>query len=159
MPHNELHRPDIRLRKLQPGERTVQWLLIADPSREMLAHYLHEADLLGILLDGKRAGIAAVLPKGKQLCELMNIALLPEHCGQGHGTRVLKTLFRRYKRKGFSHMQVGTAAEVPSILAFYQKSGFVRTGTRKNFFLKNYPEPIFDNTTQCRDMARLERAL
>ena len=42
-------------------------------------------------------------------------------------------------------------------LAFYRKCGFVNSHIIRNFFVYNYPEPIFeDNGEQCIDMVYLK---
>ena len=40
-------------------------------------------------------------------------------------------------------------------LAFYQRQGFRATGIDRDFFVKNYPEPIFEDGIQLFDMLRL----
>ncbi|WP_308364978.1 MULTISPECIES: hypothetical protein [unclassified Microbulbifer] len=40
-------------------------------------------------------------------------------------------------------------------LTIYQRQGFRVERIDKNFFLKNYPEPIVENGIQHRDMLRL----
>ena len=40
-------------------------------------------------------------------------------------------------------------------LAFYQRHGFCVTSIDHDFFVKNYPEPIFEDGIQLVDMLRL----
>jgi hypothetical protein len=40
-------------------------------------------------------------------------------------------------------------------LAYYQREGFRVSAIDRNFFLDNYPEPIYENGIQHKDMPRL----
>jgi hypothetical protein len=40
-------------------------------------------------------------------------------------------------------------------LALYQKCGFRIVGVDLDFFIRHYPEKIYENGIQCRDMIRL----
>ncbi len=63
------------------------------------------------------------------------------------------------KSKGYRTIEVGTANSSIGQLAFYQKCGFRITGVDKDFFVRHYPEEIFENGIQCRDMVRLSQNL
>ena len=81
-------------------EDYLNLLLIADPSVDMIWHYLDRGDLYVMLL-------------GRNAC-------MCNRCG------------------------------------FRQRDGFVESHIIKNFFIDNYPEPIFeDNGEQCIDMIYL----
>jgi len=41
----------------------------------------------------------------------------------------------------------------------YKKEGFEVFGVRKNYFVDNYPEPIYENGTQLKDMIMLKKEL
>jgi hypothetical protein len=65
---------------------------------------------------------------------------------------IIKEFEGRYKT-----LRVGTG-ESPLTLPFYEKCGFVRAFTVKNFFTDNYDHPIFECGVQLVDMIYLERA-
>ena len=52
-------------------------------------------------------------------------------------------------------LEVGTANAGTGQLAFYQKCGFEIDGIDRDFFRRNYPDPIFENGIECRHMVRL----
>lgn len=64
---------------------------------------------------------------------------------------------RLYSRLG-TRMLAGTG-DVFETLNFYQACGFRRSHVIKNFFTDNYPQPIFENGIQLKDMVYLERFL
>jgi len=51
-------------------------------------------------------------------------------------------------------MEVGTGT-FGYQLAFYQRHGFRVTAIDRDFFVQNYPEPIFEDGIQLHDMLRL----
>ena len=53
-------------------------------------------------------------------------------------------------------MYVGTSE---SMTSFYERFGFVPSHIVKNFFTDNYPEPIFEDGSQCIDMVYLKKKL
>lgn len=57
---------------------------------------------------------------------------------------------------GFETVEIGTGNSSIDQLAFYQKCGFRIAAIDPDFFIRHYPEPIFENGIQCRDMIRLE---
>jgi len=44
-------------------------------------------------------------------------------------------------------------------ILFYLKQGFVKYGVKKDFFVQNYPQPIYDHGIQLRDMVMLKKEL
>ncbi|MGV8048552.1 GNAT family N-acetyltransferase, partial [Mycobacterium kansasii] len=54
---------------------------------------------------------------------------------------------------------VGTSDTGFQQIRFYEKNGFKKTGIRKDFFIENYPSPIFENGLQMRDMVLLTHYL
>lgn len=63
------------------------------------------------------------------------------------------------KSKGYKTIEVGTGNSSVGQLALYQKCGFRIIGVDMDFFIKHYPELIFENGIQCRDMIRLSQDL
>ena len=70
-----------------------------------------------------------------------------------------KSLIEYAKHKSRSErcsvLEVGTANAGTGQLAFYQKCGFEIDGIDRDFFRRNYPDPIFENGIECRHMVRL----
>ena len=130
-------------------------LLLADPCREMVLRYLEEGELHSLTLHGELAAEAVVLPLSPTLCELKNLAVREDLQGKGLGSALVNHLAALYQGR-FQEMQVGTSDNgVP----FYRRLGFLPSHVVANFFVDNYPEPIFDGGQQCVDMVYRKRAL
>jgi ribosomal protein S18 acetylase RimI-like enzyme len=84
----------------------------------------------------------------------MNIAVQPAQQKSGYGTALLKWVINFFREHGASRLEVGTGT-FGYQLAFYQKHGFRVTGIDHDFFVNNYPEPLFEDGIQLFDMLRL----
>jgi len=99
-------------------------------------------------------GACLVQPLGAKSCEIMSIAVHPDHQKTGTGTLLLKWIIDFYRRSGALQLEVGTGS-FGYQLTFYQKQGFRVTGIERNFFIDNYDEPIVEDGIRLYDMLRL----
>ena len=150
---------DIKIEK--SNEKNVPWelLLLADPSKEAIEKYIHSGECYVAFQDGKIIGAYVLLRRVESIMEIMNIAVKEEMQNKGIGKLLIADAARRAKDKGMKKLLVGTGNSGLKQLAFYQKCGFKEVGIKKDYFIQNYPEPIFENGVQCRDMIILEMVL
>ena len=134
-------------------------LLLADPSRELVSVYLANGECYIAKLQGELVGEFLIMPRTPDVWELMNIAVTEARQGQGIGKALLAEAIRIVRQHGAKTFEVGTGNCGFMQLAFYQKAGFRIVGVERDFFLKHYAEPIFENGIQCVDMVRLELSL
>lgn len=126
----------------------INILMLADPSEEAIDRYLYDGDLYVYKEGAITAAVAVLLPLQDGLCELKNIAVIELLQGKGIGSEFLKKLMEEASVR-FTHMQVGTTAPTEG---FYKSLGFEYSHTIPNFFIDNYPEPIYEDGVQCVDM-------
>ena len=75
-----------------------------------------------------------ILPKNG-VCELNNLAVLPEHRHNGIGKTLLLHAFDEAREMGCSQMKIGIVEENIVLRSWYESFGFVHTGTEKfDFF-------------------------
>lgn len=98
-----------------------------------------------------------VTDEGNNILEIKNIATVPEYHRKGYGKALIDFIAMRYRGQ-YSILQVGTG-DSPLTIPFYEKCGFVRTHSIKNFFIDNYDHPIFECGIQLIDMIYLQRNL
>lgn len=78
-----------------------------------------------ILLDGKTIG-RIIVARSANSAILVDISLLPDHCGQGFGTRLLHELLEQCQQDGLSlRLQVLRTNPAQRL---YERLGFQRTG-------------------------------
>ena len=130
-------------------------LLEADPDEGMIGRYLEQGRTYVLEDDGTAAAVAVTVTLEDGSCELKNIAVDPKRQHRGYGSRLLRHVMAE---EGLTHtwMYVGTTLPTEP---FYAQLGFVYSHTVKNFFVDNYPEPIYEDGVQCVDMRYSKRRL
>ncbi len=130
-------------------------LLLADPDERMVNRYLAQGFQLIARMDGQTVGQVVTVPV-EDGWELKNLAVLPAFQRAGIGRALVGAAVARVPA---GTVWVGTGNASPWILRFYEQCGFQRSHVLKNFFVDNYPEPIFEDGVQCTDMIylRLEK--
>ncbi|MNE59655.1 putative N-acetyltransferase YvbK [compost metagenome] len=97
-------------------------------------------------------GVYALLPLDNGVAEIKNIAVHNDCQGKGIGKLLLNNAIQVASEKQFETLIIGTANSSVGQLYLYQKCGFEIASIKKNFFLENYPDPIFENGIQCKHM-------
>ena len=132
----------------------IELLLLADPSEDKIRSYLSGSKCFAASIGAVEVGACVVQQRGTDTYELMSIAVHPAHQKCGYGTALLKWVIEFYRSCGARQLEVGTGT-FGYQLAFYQRQGFRVTSIDRDFFVRNYPEPIFEDGIQLFDMLRL----
>ena len=142
------------IEKIPYTEAPIALLLEADPSREKLNAYLPHSSCFVTKRQGTPVGAYVVQGIAPEIYELMSIAVAPELQQKGIGTALLKHAITTVGELGARRLELGTGT-FGYQLAWYQRHGFRVFAIDRDFFLKNYPEPIFELGIQLKDMLRL----
>ncbi len=140
----------------QNKKQLLPLLLLADEQEDMIDRYLDKGVLYVLDDDGIKSE-CVVTDEGGGIIEIKNIATWPEYQGKGYGKTLIDYIVMKYKDK-YSILQVGTGDSSLTI-PFYERCGFTRSHSIKNFFIDNYNHPIFENGVQLVDMIVLQRKL
>ena len=80
--------------------------------------------------------------------------------GKGIGSTLLRHAVTVARASGFERLIIGTGnSSIRRQLALYQRRGFELCRIERDFFVRNYPEPIFENGIRCKHLVVLEIAL
>lgn len=129
-------------------------LLEADPNPEKILEYLPKSICLVLKKSEEIIGVCAIADLEEKIFELMNIAVSPSFQRLGYGRKLLQKAIRAVKEKKAKRLFVGTGS-FGYQLAFYQREGFRVWEIKRDFFLENYPEPIYELGIQLKDMLLL----
>jgi aminoglycoside 6'-N-acetyltransferase I len=121
--------------------------------------YLKQSLVFIAKRNNRKSGVIVLLPLSDALVEIKNLAVKPGLQGQGIGSFLITEAMSIAQKRKFQSVCIGTANSSTRQLALYKKLGFVITGTKKNFFSNNYPEPIFENGMLATDMIMLTKQL
>ncbi|MBM9577815.1 GNAT family N-acetyltransferase [Leptospira sp. 201903070] len=143
--------------KIDPSSTELPWnlLLSADPSEELVQEYLKRG-ISYIATKGEEViGVYVLIFTRPETLELVNVAVDEKFQGKGIGKALVLDAISKAKELKVKVLEVGTGNSSLSQLALYQKCGFRISGVDKDFFLKHYPDPIYENGILCRDMIRM----
>jgi len=130
-------------------------LLLADPSMKQINSYLKSGLCYIGFNDDITVGAYVLLQKTNTLAEIANIAVYPEFQGKGYGKALLLDAIENARSNGFTTIKICTGNSSINQLALYQKCGFRMAHIDCDYFVINYPEPIFENGIQCFDRIHL----
>lgn len=132
----------------------MELLLEADPSEEKVRAYLEKSHCYVAKIADKIVGAFVLCRLSSEVVELLNIVVAAECRQKGIGAKILSSAVSLAKQQGFKVLEVGTGT-FGYQLAFYQRAGFRVFAIDKDYFVKNYREPIYELGIQLKDMLRL----
>jgi len=147
----------MEIRELKGDKKQfLSLLLLADEQEDMIDRYIEKGTVYVLDDDGVKCQ-CVVTDEGNGILEIKNIATKPEYQGKGYGKKLIDFLIMNY-RETYSVLQVGTG-DSPLTVPFYEKCGFIRSHSIKNFFTDHYDHPIYEGGVQLVDMVYLRRKL
>lgn len=147
----------MNIREIKENKKQyLSLLLLADEQEDMIDRYIDRGTMY-VLDDGGVKCECVVTDEGEGILEIKNIATEPQYQGKGYARAMIDFICRKYKGD-FSVLQVGTG-DSPLTVPFYEKCGFVRSHTVKNFFTDNYDHPIYECGVLLNDMVYLRKKL
>lgn len=150
----------MEIRKLRADENApMELLLSADPSRKLVEEYVQRGEAFVAEMDGQIVGVYVLLRTRPETVEIVNVAVAEPVQGRGIGKRLVHHAIQTAKLSGFKTIEIGTGNSGVGQLALYQKCGFRITGVDRDFFVRHYDEPIYENGIQVIDMIRLAQDL
>lgn len=140
--------------EIQPDLVPMALLLEADPSEECIRSYL-VGSLCFVAMDSDLIIAASIVkPITDKIVEIFNISVYPNFQNKGIGSDLLRFTLSQLSEKGVQRVELGTGS-FGYQLTYYQRFGFRVDAVIKDYFLDNYPEPIYENGLQHKDMLRL----
>ena len=147
----------MNIREIKENKKQyLSLLLLADEQEDMIDRYINKGTMYVLDDDGVKCE-CVVTDEGEGILEIKNIATEPQYQGKGYARAMIDFICRKYKGE-FSVLQVGTG-DSPLTVPFYEKCGFVRSHTVKNFFTDNYDHPIYECGVLLTDMIYLRKKL
>ncbi|QDK83605.1 GNAT family N-acetyltransferase [Spirosoma sp. KCTC 42546] len=134
-------------------------LLLSDDTKDAINKNLHDGELFVGVHTNRLIAAFILKVVEKDTIEIKNIAVLEELQGKGIGVILIKFIVKTAQTRGVKTLLVGTCDQCVKEIDFYQKNGFKISTIRKNFFIDNYAEPIYENGNQLKDMVMLSMDL
>lgn len=153
---------DYKISKVQSKDNLpFHLLLLADETIEAIEKYIYDSEVY-VVQERHRSevlGVFALYKISETEIEIKNIAVLESLQRRGIGTHLLNEIKRIAIAGKYESIIVGTPDSSVGQIRFYEKNGFTKYHTRKDFFIKNYSKPIIENGVMLRDMVLLRLEL
>lgn len=133
-------------------------LFLADESWVMIEKYLPDSRIWAVRDERVFVACLVVEQLTEHRREIKAIAVAPEFQRQGLGRLLINFATELATGERQQELLVGTGDGSIVNLSFYLHNGFRFAAIRPNFF-KQYPEPIYENGIQLRDMIVLNKIL
>lgn len=148
-------RPDGEIRQIRAGkEKYLPLLLLGDEQESLILGYLDRGDLFVLEREGEPLGVCVATREGPGEYELQNIAIAPAWQRKGLGRALVEFVWGHYPE--LRTLRLGTG-DSPSTVGFYQALGFQETGRERDYFLRAYDHPIFEDGRQLRDRVYFQK--
>lgn len=131
-------------------------LLLADPQKEIVQEYIRQCRVLAVKFKELVIGVAAVDFRG-DISEIKNIAVEPQFQRMGIATLLIRHVFKLVSIEGIFKVLIATANSSESQLRLYKSLGFEVFRIERDYFIKRYPQAIFENGIQARHKIWLHR--
>lgn len=158
--HHKIYRmTSIIVKEYLECRAPYELLLLADETKEAIDKYLVESNLFAAYLSVNETlpiAIVALYKQNVETLEIKNIAVMEKFQSRGIGAMLISFVKEYAIQNGFKKIIVGTGDVNVRQIKFYKKCGFEQFGVRENFFIDNYPQPIYDEGKQLIDMVLLQ---
>ncbi|MGG5506853.1 MULTISPECIES: GNAT family N-acetyltransferase [unclassified Myroides] len=149
----------LEIKEIQNKQYPMHLLLLADETVEAIEQYLYESRVYSVWKDEEELAVFCLYTQNSTCLEIKNIAVSTAYQNQHIGSFLLQQIKLLAKQQRYETLLVGTSDTGEDQIRFYKRNGFVPHEVRKNFFLDHYPEPLFENGKQMKDMIVLQFAL
>ncbi|CAD0224083.1 GNAT family N-acetyltransferase [Chryseobacterium sp. D764] len=130
-------------------------LLLADETKEAINQYIFNSDIYLLNNGTENIAVMALYKKSNSELEIKNVAVTESCRSKGIGGILMDKAKEIAKENHYKTLTVGTSDTGFQQIRFYEKNGFIKNGVLKDFFIKNYPDPIYENGLQMKDMILL----
>lgn len=130
-------------------------LLLADETKEAINQYIFNSDLYLLNNGTENIAVMALYKKSNSELEIKNVAVIESYRSKGLGGILMDKAKEIAKENHYKTLTVGTSDTGFQQIRFYEKNGFIKNGVLKDFFIENYPDPIYENGLQMKDMILL----
>lgn len=148
--------PEISIHKTV--DYPYQLLLVADPDKEMIDKYIYSSDCILTVSNQLPVGVIVVQKQSGDSAEIMNLAVDENYQRQGIARKLMEYICNIWvKENNIRKVNICTGTSAPGPLMLYQQLGFDIVSFDPDYFIRNYPEPIWENGIQCKHRVIMEK--
>ena len=149
----------VRIERIENDKVPYALLFLADESDEQIGKYKDSAVFLAARLDGEIVGIIGLKEIEEHCLEIVNLAVEEAHQNRKIGTKLLEAAIAEARARRYRELVIKTGNCGIMQLYLYQRVGFRFQAINRDYFLQNYPLPIYENGIPCVDQIVLAMSL
>jgi aminoglycoside 6'-N-acetyltransferase I len=134
-------------------------LVLSDVNRALIDGYLLRSRLYLMEVANQVVGVGVWQVYDEGVGEILNIAIAPDYQKKGLGKVLLQSMADAAQGCGVRRLLIATGNPSIRQIALYQQQGFDLIDIDRNYFLRHYPEPIWENGIQCKHQLIFQKQL
>jgi ribosomal protein S18 acetylase RimI-like enzyme len=145
--------------KLKANDRIpFELLLLADETEAAIKKYIYKSDIYTVysIKSLTPSGIFVLCRISDLVIEIKNIGVSEKFRNQGIGSFLIKKIKEVAAKENYKEVIVGTPDSGIRQIRFYERNGFRKYAVKEDFFIQNYPEPIYEDGVILKDMVMLK---
>lgn len=133
-------------------------LLEADPDRAKVDDYLPHSDCFVATDRTHVVGVIVVRKRAEGMAEILNLAVAKSYRRRGIARKLLRYVSGKWAaHEAVCKLKICTGTSDAGPMMLYQQEGFDLVAVDRDYFVRTYPEPIWENGVQCRHQLILEK--
>ena len=131
----------------------------ADPDLKKIAAYLRESSCFVAQIKDRIVGAVVVKQLSEREAEIMNLAVNEFFRGRGIARRLLRHVASWAAQQGVQQLIIRTSTTSAVPLLLYQQEGFDVCAIDRDYFIRAYAEPLWENGVRCRHQVILKKRI
>lgn len=144
-----------KIERIESKDVPYDLLFLADEDDKMIAKYRDSALFWIAKADGDIAGMIGLKVENSGTAEIVCVAVYEKNENKGLGTALVEAAVAYGKEKELKEIFIKTGNCGIKQIALYQKCGFRLHSINRDYMIRNYNVPIYENFIRCPDQVVL----
>lgn len=145
-----------KTRQIRNEDVPYELIYLADEDDDQIKKYKETSTFWATMDDEKIIGIVGINKINEESTEIVCLAVDEEYQNKKVGTNLIEKAISVSKEKKYKEIIIKTGNCGIGQLYLYQRCGFRFDSINKDYMIKNYKNPIYENDIQCIDQIILK---
>ncbi len=150
------NRKMVKIKQIENNNVPYELLYLADEDDGQIMKYKESSTFWAAMDNEEIIGIIGINELNNHSAEIVCVAVDSEHQNNKIATRLIEKAISVSKDKGYKEIIIKTGNSGIKQLHLYQRCGFRFDSVNKDYFIKNYKNPVYENDIQCLDQIILK---
>ncbi len=146
----------IKIKQIENNNVPYELIYLADEDDRQIMKYKDSSIFWAAIDNEKIIGIIGINELNNNSTEIVCVAVDEKYQNNKIATRLIEKVISVSKEKRYKEIIIKTGNSGIKQLYLYQRCGFRFDSVNKDYFIKNYKNPIYENDIQCLDQIILK---